>query len=441
MPSLERRRLQCYIVLMLTDWLAIAVGFYFAGQLKHDLAPAITMAEMIAPIFLVSAIYGGAYSWGTLESAQRGAAKVTLALAASLGIVLITAFYFRSQQSVGRLEFTLGAAISLVLLVASRVAMRHFVRWHCGAAIVNQLVIDDGGPQVHLPNAVHISAKTFRLIPSISDPSALDRLGIAIQNADRVIVSSAPERKTEWATVLKGANIAGEVVHEDVMALGALGARTAGGQGVLQVSSGPLGVRDRIAKRLLDFTISLLAVTFFAPLLCLVALLIKIEDGGPVFFVQRRVGRGNRFFSVLKFRSMSVNKEGVHGGQSASRGDQRVTRVGSIIRRTSIDELPQLINVLLGDMSLVGPRPHALGSLAGEKLFWEVDPRYWQRHALKPGLTGLAQVRGYRGATDTEEDLSQRLNADLEYLNGWSLGRDIWIIMQTFTVLIHDRAF
>ena len=126
---------------------------------------------------------------------------------------------------------------------------------------------------------------------------------------------------------------------------------------------------------------------------------------------------------------------------STSRDDDRVTRVGRLIRRTSIDELPQLINVLKGEMAIVGPRPHALGSQAGDKLFWEVDGRYWERHALKPGLTGLAQVRGLRGATDREEDLSARLEADLEYLDGWSLWRDLRIVFSTIRVLSHDRAF
>ena len=118
-----------------------------------------------------------------------------------------------------------------------------------------------------------------------------------------------------------------------------------------------------------------------------------------------------------------------------------MTRVGRFIRATSLDELPQLFNVLAGDMSLVGPRPHALGSLAGLELFWDVDQRYWHRHALKPGITGLAQVRGFRGATLQRDDLVNRLQADLEYFEGWSIWRDIGIMLATFRVVVHRNAY
>jgi lipopolysaccharide/colanic/teichoic acid biosynthesis glycosyltransferase len=144
---------------------------------------------------------------------------------------------------------------------------------------------------------------------------------------------------------------------------------------------------------------------------------------------------------MYKFRSMAMHRLDHDGQSSTSRDDERITRVGRFIRRTSIDELPQLFNVLAGDMSIVGPRPHAIGSQAGNKLFWEVDQRYWLRHALKPGLTGLAQVRGLRGTTERESDLASRLNADLEYLNGWSLWRDIGIVVATAGVVVHDRAY
>ena len=129
------------------------------------------------------------------------------------------------------------------------------------------------------------------------------------------------------------------------------------------------------------------------------------------------------------------------GAQSTRKDDDRVTRVGRFIRATSIDELPQLLNVLRGEMSLVGPRPHALGSLAGDELFWEVDERYWHRHASKPGLTGLAQVRGYRGETKERQDLANRLYADLEYLSGWTIWRDISILLSTLRVIVHRNAY
>jgi lipopolysaccharide/colanic/teichoic acid biosynthesis glycosyltransferase len=276
---------------------------------------------------------------------------------------------------------------------------------------------------------------------NLNDPHALDRFGLVLRNIDRVIVSCPAARRADWALMLKGANVDGEVLDDEVARLGAQGARVEGGHGLLLVSAGPLGLRDRIIKRMLDASAAGLAIFFLSPLLVATAIAIKLQDGGPVFFIQRRMGRGNRFFNMYKFRSMSVALSDSDGYVSASKGDHRVTRVGKFIRSTSIDELPQLFNVLLGDMSLVGPRPHAIGSQAGSKLFWEVDLRYWQRHSLKPGLSGLAQVRGFRGATEKESDLVSRLQSDLEYLEGWTILRDIKIIFLTLRVLVHDNAF
>jgi lipopolysaccharide/colanic/teichoic acid biosynthesis glycosyltransferase len=118
-----------------------------------------------------------------------------------------------------------------------------------------------------------------------------------------------------------------------------------------------------------------------------------------------------------------------------------VTSVGAVLRHSSLDELPQLLNVLKGDMSIVGPRPHAVGSTAENDFFWNVDDRYWQRGAVKPGITGLAQVRGFRGATDTRKDLSDRVQSDLEYLADWSVWKDVAIIIRTIRVLAHPNAF
>jgi exopolysaccharide biosynthesis polyprenyl glycosylphosphotransferase len=444
MPSLERRRLQCYLSLMVGDIAALFIGFAMAGvayATSSGLYDELLIAQLLLPVYLTVAIYNDTYSLGSLRSSRLGMQRGMMALGLSVAIVTFITFYTKSSAQFSRAGFTLGVVFVALNMLAVRLMMRRVVRWRCGATVINELVIDDGGPAISLPRAFHVSAQSFGLVPSLSDPYAMDRIGMMLRNADRVVVSSAPERRAQWAIILKGANVSGEVIDDSVSELAAQGARSVGGRGLLQVSIGPLGMRSRLLKRLFDLAAAGSALLALSPLLLAVALAIKLDDRGPVFFVQRRVGRGNRFFPIFKFRSMSVNKVGRDGTQSAAKNDQRITRIGRLIRSTSIDELPQLLNVLRGDMSLVGPRPHAIGSQAGDKLFWEVDARYWERHALKPGLTGLAQIRGLRGATDCEEDLAGRLNADLEYLNGWSLWRDLWIIMSTFKVLVHDRAF
>jgi lipopolysaccharide/colanic/teichoic acid biosynthesis glycosyltransferase len=172
-----------------------------------------------------------------------------------------------------------------------------------------------------------------------------------------------------------------------------------------------------------------------------IAILIHAEDRGPVFFRQDRIGLGNRPFKIWKFRTMRIAASDRLGVVSASRADERVTRVGRMLRRSSLDELPQLFNVLARQMSIVGPRPHAPASRAEERLFWTIDQRYWHRHSIRPGITGLAQVRGLRGATERRTDLEQRLYADLEYVAGWSLLSDLRIVGQTFFVLLHRNAF
>ena len=192
---------------------------------------------------------------------------------------------------------------------------------------------------------------------------------------------------------------------------------------------------------MLDLIVASIVVLFLAPLLTVVALAIKFDSPGPIVFRQIRVGQGNRQFRIYKFRSMFTESGDLRGDRSASLDDDRITRVGRFIRKTSIDELPQLFNVLRGEMSLVGPRPHALGSLAGNDLFWQASKQYWLRHALKPGITGLAQIRGFRGATQKIDDLEQRVRCDLEYLTNWSIGLDLMILVKTLRVVVHKNAY
>lgn len=443
-PSRERRRLQCYLALVVADICAIFLGFGLAGYLLSGIQgfpESFVHAQLILPIYLTLALYNGAYSTGSLQQAWTGIFRAMVAIVIALVVVVFVQFLIRPSTDVSRWAFNGGAICAMFVVAWVRLQLRSFVRWRCGENIINELIIDDGGPQVNLRGAIRISAAAMGLRPNLNDPNALDRIGLVLRNIDRVVVSCPSGRRAEWAMMLKGANVDGEVLDDEVARLGAQGARVVGKHGLLLVSAGPLGLRDRAIKRLFDVAFAGGAIIALSPLLITVALAVKIQDGGPVFFTQRRMGRGNRFFNMYKFRSMTETLCDSNGNVSASRDDKRITPVGRFIRKTSIDELPQLFNVLLGDMSLVGPRPHATGSLAGEKLFWEVDLRYWQRHSLKPGLSGLAQVRGFRGATEHESDLVNRLQADLEYLEGWTIMRDIQIILLTMRVLVHDRAF
>ncbi|HQT68170.1 MAG: hypothetical protein B7Z78_00065 [Rhodospirillales bacterium 20-60-12] len=189
-----------------------------------------------------------------------------------------------------------------------------------------------------------------------------------------------------------------------------------------------------IYKRLLDITLALPLLLLAAPLMGLVAL--AVRRTGPALFRQTRIGVNGKGFTVLKFRTMQVSEAGQPGEVvQAVRGDKRVTALGAFLRRASIDELPQLINVLRGEMSLVGPRPHAPGTLAGGRSFESLLDLYAVRHRVKPGLTGLAQVRGLRGETDGAENLTLRVASDLEYIETWSPWLD-WIILFRTVALV-----
>ncbi|MEZ5846435.1 MAG: sugar transferase [Geminicoccaceae bacterium] len=189
--------------------------------------------------------------------------------------------------------------------------------------------------------------------------------------------------------------------------------------------------KGRLLKRSLDVVGASLLLVFLAPLMLVTALAIKLDSRGPVFFRQPRYGLGCQIFDCLKFRSMYADRLDTRAERLTTRNDPRVTRVGAFIRRTSIDELPQLINVLRGEMSLVGPRPHPVHAKAGDRLYEEVVEDFARRYRVQPGLTGLAQVTGLRGNTDTEEKLVRRFERDIDYISTWSIGLDLSILLRT----------
>jgi exopolysaccharide biosynthesis polyprenyl glycosylphosphotransferase len=437
-------RLRIYAALLVADCVAIALSFLVGNILKFGDAlamPGINTAAVLLPLYLAIAVQHGIYGVDFFQRWRQTAKRAVLSFGGAVLAVLFVGFYLHATARWSREVFTYGVILSTGALVALRWATHRWTNRILGGEPLTEVVIRDGVPAPSQHRGIVFDAQALDLRPDINDPVALDRVGRLLQRADRVVIACPDSRRAAWAAVLKGTSIRGEIVSDELAEMGALGAASFAGAPTLLVSIGPLDTRNRLIKRALDLLMSGGALLALAPLMCVVALAVRLESPGPVFFVQPRLGRGNRLFNMYKFRSMRADLCDTAGNQSTLRGDPRVTRVGRIIRATSIDELPQILNVLRGDMSIVGPRPHALGSLAGDKLFWEVDQRYWHRHASKPGITGLAQVKGFRGATHMQSDLVDRLQADLDYMNGWTVWRDVRILVSTFKVMLHKNAY
>lgn len=194
------------------------------------------------------------------------------------------------------------------------------------------------------------------------------------------------------------------------------------------------------SKRVQDLVIGSIALVFAAPIMLLVGLAVKLDSPGPVFFRQRRHGFNNEVITVWKFRSMRHETADPTASRQVSVGDDRVTRVGRFIRKTSMDELPQLFNVMAGNMSLVGPRPHAIGMKTGDTESARLVAEYAHRHRMKPGLTGWAAIQGSRGPVDTPEDVRRRVALDVEYIERHSFWLDLYILIMTAPCLLGDRA-
>lgn len=430
--------------LMLADTLAVVAGFGVAAALRT--APSRELGWLIFVLVLVPT-YGlfasnfKAFEIATLQDPFRAIRRSLQGFALAIGSVTLVIFYLKSSTIFPRLTIGVGSALSAAFLAGIRYAFVRHLTQLIGGNPFSSVLLYDPGVAIPRGNYSMVMAAESYFDPEEHDPHMYDRLATLIASADRVVVACTPQRRSAWAAALRGANVQGEIIVPELAVMAPLGFGPDRSTPTVIVATGPLDLGDRLVKRLFDLVVAGVALLCMLPLLAITALAVRLTSEGPILFRQVRIGRGNQMFEVLKFRSMYVQQLDGAGHRSASRDDDRITPVGRMIRRTSLDELPQLINVLKGDMSIVGPRPHALGSRAADKLFWEVDQRYWDRHAAKPGLTGLAQVRGFRGATLIEDDLRNRLQADLEYLENWSIWRDLKIIFLTVRVIFHHNAF
>ena len=439
-------RVHCYALLALGDVLAMTITFALANYLVSLTAPApiehgFVMLGVLLPLFAIQAGSNGTYSAQTLENPNLGAARATRALIMAGGVILLIAYLLKASAEFSRGVFTLGFTTSFILMIFARKLLHPYIMRMLSESAHTTIVVRDTAVYRPHGNEIVLSAADIGFDPSTKDPRAYHRLADTVACADRMIVVCDQARAAEWAAVLRTMAVDGEILTDMRDEIGIMGVHKFGEHKTLVINHGPLNFSARVTKRIFDIVFSALAILVISPILIATALIIKLESRGPVFFRQERIGCDNRIFRIFKFRSMYAHSTDEHGTKLTQVNDPRVTPFGAFIRRTSIDELPQLLNVLRGEMSVVGPRPHALAAKAADLLYWDVDNRYRQRHVIKPGMTGLAQVRGFRGNTHQIEDLSNRLQADLEYVADWSLRGDLLIIVKTLKVMLHSNAY
>lgn len=408
----------------------------------------------VAIIFHLSPLYSPQHLPHLWLNVRRIVAYFSLLI----GVLLVLGFMTKTSAAYSRGWFILWYFISISLLTSARLgATICFKSWtHQGTVRIKTVIVgaDKLGATVGSMLTNH-PTPSFDLLGYFDDrinrlknsKSQLPILGTVQEliqygrqnSLDLIIIAlpwSAEERITQLIDKLK-------VLPVDLLlAPEGIGLRlknpkyhVASGIGLLLAHSKTISGSKVFLKAAEDKIIALLAIIFALPLMAVIWVIIKIESRGPVLFRQPRHGFNEKTFYVLKFRTMYIQYCDIMGDELVKKNDQRVTRIGRFLRRSSIDELPQLFNVLRGEMSLVGPRPHPLHAKVGNKQYDEVVRYYARRCCVKPGITGLAQIRGWRGPTETEFQIRTRVDNDLFYIENWSLGLDLKILALTIPVV------
>lgn len=395
----------------------------------------------LAPVSLAINLNNYAYSADVLADRFRSVWRGSMGLFWATLLMFLIFFFLKISEDFSRILLGFGTLLAIALLSIARVAVSGLLERSVGGTPFAYIHLFDGIEPPESGDEGHFIAREIGLAPEANDPSMIDRLAHLAIGIDGVIVHCPPEKRPEWAFMLKSLDVAAEIAAPELSSFQPLAIHQRLGQASLVLGNGQLSWSQGVIKRCFDLGIALAAMPVLLPALMIIAFAVKVDSPGPAFFRQERIGLANRKFKIFKFRTMYVDRQDDRAQQSTSRDDPRVTRVGAFLRRTSLDELPQFLNVLLGDMSIVGPRPHAERTAVGTSLLWEIDAAYWHRHVVKPGITGLAQVRGHRGSLFEEQQLKERLNADLEYVANWSVAYDLKIILLTVGVVVHKNAF
>ena len=385
----------------------------------------------------------------SLRQGSRQWGAVVGSLSVAFLAVIATAYLFKVSADFSRGWLVTWYVLACAWVMIGRIAMRHFLLSlaRTGEFKRRIAILSFGGSEQNLLQAIKRQAG-MRLVGNfLIDPSSIVEYGNnptitvspfaqlievgKLQAFDELIIRVPQLTSEQLSTILLEVSVLPVDVwlstSDDVLDLPVYGFGRIGGINLLQVRQKPFDGWGLVAKQVIDYMLASIGLLVVLPIFMMIAMAIKLDAPGPVFFRQRRHGFNEREFFVFKFRTMKVMDDG-DVVQQACKNDSRVTRTGRFLRRTSLDELPQLINVLRGEMSLVGPRPHAL---AHNSLYCKRIRSYANRHQVKPGITGLAQVNGLRGETDTQDKMKRRVDMDLYYIENWSIWLDLKILALT----------
>ena len=423
-------------------------------EFRHGLILILGMA-VVANVMTIM----GAYETPDLRSLRSQAVKVVGGWGVSIAILLAIAFFDKVTDQYSRLWigywFVLGTALS----AAARMSVAAYIghRKRSGSLSINVAIVGDEPfaqqvmRQITWPGDVEVRVLGIfapRLAAAgtgvASDATVAGLLRLARKTQiDEIIVHLPEKRDAEYGAVLRklGELPVNVNLCPDLSDLPIAPRKLTVLQETLMINvvERPFWGWAAVAKRAEDVILSGFMLLLFAPLMLLIALAVKLDSRGPVLFRQQRFGLNNNPITVLKFRTMLADAGKDASVPQARRNDPRVTRVGAFLRRTSLDELPQLINVLKGEMSLIGPRPHAI---AHNEYYADLIDGYLHRHRVKPGITGWAQVNGLRGETAAVELMHERVKHDLYYIENWSLSLDLWILLRTVALgFVHPNAY
>ena len=411
-------------------------------------------AAVVAALFVTLAKSRNLYELSELLNLKAQTRKVTLQWVIVFAFLTAVAFAMKVGDNFSRgamITFAITGLVALIVmrvvwrtLLADGLAVRRFTSRRIALIAEQSAAVSSGVLETLTRHGLQLAHHFVLPTGPKESRQRKDVIAQAIaslrgSNVEEIVISAELDHWPEIKGLLSELRVLPLPVNfvpaGSLSELFKLSSHTIGETVTIELQHGPRTLSQRLVKRTADTALALVALLSFLPILLVAALAIKLNSPGPVIFRQTRRGFNGRPFQIFKFRTMTVQEDGDHV-VAAQRNDARVTRIGHILRRTSIDELPQLFNVLQGTMSLVGPRPHAM---VHDNRFDKMVGNYAYRHHVKPGLTGWAQVNGFRGEMRTVEDIDQRVKLDLWYIDNWTLGTDLKIIFMTVAEIARTK--